>query len=208
LSAQGLFISLEGIDGSGKSTQARRLAAALGKAGREVVLTREPGGSAGAEEIRKLLLEGAVERWSPETEMLLFTAARRDHLERVIAPALAAGKVVICDRFADSTRMYQGLRGAGLRAQVDALHELMIAREPDLTLLIDIDPSAGLARALARRGGEARFESFGLELQRKMREGFLDLARECPERIRVIDGSAPEEAVARAVLDVVSSHLK
>lgn len=208
MSAQGLFISLEGIDGSGKSTQARRLAAALGKAGREVVLTREPGGSAGAEEIRKLLLEGAVERWSPETEMLLFTAARRDHLERVIAPALAAGKVVICDRFADSTRMYQGLRGAGLRAQVDALHELMIAREPDLTLLIDIDPSAGLARALARRGGEARFESFGLELQRKMREGFLDLAREYPERIRVIDGSAPEEAVARAVLDVVSSHLK
>ncbi|WP_294606886.1 dTMP kinase, partial [uncultured Roseovarius sp.] len=132
----GLFISFEGIDGSGKSTQARLLAEALRGQGREVVLTREPGGSPGAEEIRKLVLEGDGDRWSAETELLLFTAARRDHLERTIAPAIAAGKVVICDRFADSTRMYQGLSRGDLRAAVDQLHDLMIGREPDLTLLI------------------------------------------------------------------------
>lgn len=109
--ATGLFISFEGIDGSGKSTQARLLAEALQDAGREVVLTREPGGSPGAEEIRALVLQGDPDRWSAETELLLFTAARRDHLERTIRPALAAGKVVICDRFADSTRMYQGQIG-------------------------------------------------------------------------------------------------
>ena len=130
--AKGRFISFEGIDGSGKSTQAKRLAAALEAQGLEVVLTREPGGSAGAEEIRALVLQGDPDRWSAETEILLFTAARRDHMERTILPALAAGKVVICDRFADSTRMYQGLSRGDLRALVDQLHDLMIGREPDL----------------------------------------------------------------------------
>lgn len=204
---KGGFISLEGIDGSGKSTQARLLAAHLQDAGRSVVLTREPGGSAGAEDIRKLLLEGPPDRWSPETEILLFTAARRDHLERTIRPALAAGQIVICDRFADSTRMYQGLRGAGLRAMVDKLHDLMIGQEPDLTLLIDMDPALGLARALGRQGSEERFEGFGEALQRQMRAGFLDLARTMPDRIRVIEGARTPEEVAADVAQIVIAHL-
>lgn len=207
MSAPSLFITLEGIDGSGKSTQARRLADSLRAQGREVVLTREPGGSPGAEEIRALLLEGAPDRWSPETEILLFTAARRDHLERTIAPALKRGAIVICDRFADSTRMYQGLRGDDLRALVDRLHSLMIGREPDLTLLIDIDPQTGLARALARKGGEDRFEGFGADLQARLRQGFLDLARAEPDRFAVIDGGRDADAVADDVLAVVTSRL-
>ena len=204
---RGGFISFEGIDGSGKSTQARLLASHLQEQGHGVVLTREPGGSPGAEEIRKLVLEGPPDRWSAETEILLFTAARRDHLERTIRPALAAGKIVICDRFADSTRMYQGLRGAGLRRMVDSLHDLMIGQEPDLTLLIDMDPALGLARALGRNGGEERFESFGQAMQDKMRAGFLDLARAAPDRIRVVDGARPQDAVAADVTRIVAAHL-
>ena len=204
---RGGFISFEGIDGSGKSTQARLLAARLKEQGRSVVLTREPGGSPGAEEIRKLVLEGPPDRWSAQTEILLFTAARRDHLERTIRPALAAGSIVICDRFADSTRMYQGLRGQGLRAMVDSLHDLMIAQEPDLTLLIDMDPAIGLERALGRKGGEERFESFGQPMQAQMRAGFLDLARAAPDRIRVVDGTRTPEDVAADVARIVAAHL-
>ena len=204
---RGGFISFEGIDGSGKSTQARLLAARLQEQGRSVVLTREPGGSPGAEEIRKLVLEGPPDRWSAQTEILLFTAARRDHLERTIRPALAAGSIVICDRFADSTRMYQGLRGQGLRAMVDSLHDLMIAQEPDLTLLIDMDPAIGLERALGRKGGEERFESFGQPMQAQMRAGFLDLARAAPDRIRVVDGTRTPEDVAADVARIVAAHL-
>ena len=195
MTAGGRFISFEGIDGSGKSTQARLLADHLRRAGGEVVLTREPGGSPGAEEIRALVLEGGGDRWSPETELLLFTAARRDHLERVIAPALSAGRTVICDRFADSTRIYQGMGRADLREKVDALHALMIAREPDLTFLIDMEPERGLARARARGAGEDRFENFGADLQARMRQGFLALAAQEPGRIAVIDGNRPIDAV-------------
>lgn len=195
-----MFITFEGIDGSGKSTQARMLAEALAGAGHDVVLTREPGGSPGAEEIRALVLQGDPDRWSAETEILLFTAARRDHLERTIAPALAAGKVVVCDRFADSTRMYQGLSRGDLRALVDELHRLMIGREPDLTFLIDIDPVVGLYRAKGRRGHEERFEDMGLEMQERMREGFLALAREFAPRFRVIDGARAPEVVAAEIL--------
>lgn len=198
--ARGLFITFEGIDGSGKSTQARLVAESLRGAGHDVVLTREPGGSPGAEEIRRLVLEGDPDRWSAETEILLFTAARRDHLERTIEPALAAGKVVVCDRFADSTRMYQGLSRGDLRALVDQLHSLMIGREPDLTLLIDMDPEVGLARARGRQGKEERFEDFGPDLQRRMRAGFLALAAEFAGRFRVVDGARPVEVVAAEVL--------
>ncbi|MBD3786725.1 MAG: dTMP kinase [Sphingomonadales bacterium] len=198
-----MFVTFEGIDGSGKSTQARMLAEALRGLGHEVVLTREPGGSPGAEEIRRLVLEGDPARWSAETEILLFTAARRDHLERTITPALAAGKVVVCDRFADSTRMYQGLSRGDLRATVDRLHDLMIGREPDLTLLIDIDPAVGLSRAKGRQGHEERFEDMGLGMQEKMRAGFLGLAQEFSARFRVIDGARDPAAVAAEVLATV-----
>ncbi len=206
MTAQGVFISFEGIDGSGKSTQARLLAEHLRGLGHQIVLTREPGGSPGAEEIRRLVLEGDPNRWSAETEILLFTAARRDHLERTITPALEAGKTVICDRFADSTRMYQGLSRGDLRAVVDKLHALMIKQEPDLTILIDMDPGTGLSRALSRGTGEERFESFGESLQQKMRQGFLDLAAEFNERFTTIDGNREIDVVACAVQQIVAER--
>ncbi len=200
----GRFISLEGIDGSGKSTQARLLADSLRALGLPVTLTREPGGSAGAEDIRRLVLQGDPDRWSPQTEALLFTAARRDHLEKTIRPALDRGEVVITDRFADSTRMYQGLRGN--LDTVNRLHDLMIGVDPDLTLLIDIDPALGLSRAVARAGLEQRFEEMGLTLQTAMRAGFLDLARQ-QARFAVIDGAGDADAVAAAVLSRARAHL-
>lgn len=203
----GVFISFEGIDGSGKSTQARLLADALRDEGRSVVLTREPGGSPGAEEIRRLVLEGDPDRWSAETEILLFTAARRDHLERTIQPALRAGKVVICDRFVDSTRMYQGLSRGNLREQVDQLHQLMIGYEPDLTILVDMDPETGLQRAKGRQGSEERFEDFGLDLQKRMRSGFLELAQEFSDRFATIDGNRDVAAVASDIRVIVSRAL-
>jgi dTMP kinase len=206
MASQGRFISFEGIDGSGKSTQARMLADRLRSAGHAVVLTREPGGSTGAEEIRRLVLEGDPDRWSAETEILLFTAARRDHLEKTIRPALAAGAVVITDRFADSTRIYQGITRGDLRASVDVLHDLMIGVDPDLTLLIDIDPGTGLARAVARAGKELRFEDMGVEVQHQMRAGFLDLAAKSP-RIQLIDGAGSAQAVAELVWARVHAHL-
>ncbi len=202
----GLFLSFEGIDGSGKSTQARLLAEALRTQGHTVTLTREPGGSPGAEEIRRLVLEGATDRWSPETEILLFTAARRDHLEKTIRPALQRGEIVITDRFADSTRVFQGLTRGDLSATVDRLHDLMIGVEPDLTLLFDLDPAKGLSRANARAGTELRFEDMGLAFQTKAREGFLTLAARHP-RFRVIDGDADTRTVAGRVLENVAPHL-
>ncbi|MGR3794191.1 dTMP kinase [Vannielia sp. SX4] len=204
----GFFITLEGIDGAGKSTQARALGAWAESEGREVVLTREPGGSAGAEEIRRLLVEGAPDRWSGETETLLFTAARRDHLERVITPALAAGKVVISDRFADSTRVYQGAARGELRGFVDALHSLAIGREPDLTLILDMDPEVALARGLARASGEDRFEEEGLAFQQKLRAGFLALAEANPARCRLIDAGRPAEAITADVITAVREHMR
>jgi len=202
----GIFLSFEGIDGSGKSTQARRLAEALRGLGHTVTLTREPGGSPGAEEIRRLVLEGDPDRWSAETEILLFTAARRDHLEKTIRPALARGEIVITDRFADSTRIYQGITRGDLVATVDRLHDLMIGTEPDLTILVDIDPAVGLSRARARAGTELRFEDMGLATQTRMRAGFLDLAARHP-RFRLIDGAREADAVAADILATVLPHL-
>lgn len=196
---QGRFITLEGIDGSGKSTQARTLAAQLRAGGAEVVETREPGGAPGAEAVRHLLVEGEPGRWSPEAEILLFTAARRDHLEHTIAPALARGATVICDRFVDSTRVYQGVARADLRDMVDDLHRLAIRLEPDLTLILDLDPERAGARTLARAGGEDRFERFGADFQRRLRAGFLDLAAEFPGRCRVVDAGGDADAVAARV---------
>jgi dTMP kinase len=199
MTGTGRLISFEGIDGSGKSTQARLLADYLCAAGADPVLTREPGGSPGAEDIRRLLVEGDPDRWSPETELLLFTAARRDHLERTIAPALAAGRDVITDRFADSTRVYQGATRGDLRALVDRLHSLMIGSDPDLTFVIDMPPEIALTRGLARGSGEDRFEEFGIAFQTALRAGFLDLVRTSSDRCVLIDGNRPQDAVARDI---------
>ena len=206
-SATGLFISLEGIDGSGKSTQARRLAEAMRALGRDPVLTREPGGAPGAEDIRRLLVEGDPARWSPETEILLFTAARRDHLERTIRPALAAGRDVVTDRFADSTRVYQGATRGDLRGLVDTIHDAAIGVDPDLTLILDMDPRIALDRGLARGSGEDRFEEFGLPFQEKLRAGFLALAKEARERCVVVDASDDPDRVAHRIAEVVRARL-
>lgn len=204
---RGLFISLEGIDGSGKSTQARRLADALRARGRAPVVTREPGGAPGAEEIRRLLVEGDPDRWSPETEILLFTAARRDHLERTIRPALATGRDVITDRFADSTRIYQGATRGDLRGLVDDIHARIIGIEPDLTLILDMDPEIALTRGLARRSGEDRFEDFGLAFQHKLRAGFRALALEAPARCVLIDAHRDADAIAADIEGLVAQRL-
>lgn len=190
------FITFEGIDGSGKSTQSRLLYDHLTAHGQPAILTREPGGAPGAEDIRRLLVEGDPDRWSPETEILLFTAARRDHLERTIQPALNAGKTVISDRFADSTRVYQGAARGDLRTLVDRLHDAVIQIEPDLTFIIDMDPDAALARGLARNSGEDRFEDMGAAFQHKLRAGFLALAKAHPTRCHLIDGNRPAEDIA------------
>jgi dTMP kinase len=203
----GRFITLEGIDGSGKSSQARHLADTLRAGGHAVVATREPGGSAGAEEIRRLLVDGPGDRWSAETEILLFTAARRDHLERTIRPALAAGRWVVCDRFADSTRVYQGAARGDLRAMVDALHRQAIGVEPDLTLILDIDPARAAARLAARAGGAARFESLGGGFQARLCAGFRALAAEFPGRCMLIDAARDEAAVAAAIAAAVAARL-
>jgi len=199
LNLSGIFISFEGIDGCGKSTQAKLLSEKLISCGHKILLTREPGGSDGAEEIRNSLLTGNTDRWSAETEIFLFTAARRDHLERTILPALENGLAVLCDRFSDSTRVYQGVTRGDLRNLVDQLDSAMIPRQPDITVLIDLDPTISLARAIERSTNEARFEDFGLEMQIKLREGFLTLAHEFPNRFMVIDGSRTEAEVAENI---------
>ena len=204
MNLSGKFISFEGIDGCGKSTQAKILSEELIFCGQKVLLTREPGGSAGAEQIRNLLLTGNTDRWSAETEILLFTAARRDHLERTILPALENGLAVICDRFSDSTRVYQGVTRGDLRDLVDQLDTAMIPRQPDITILIDLDPKISLARALERSNDEARFEDFGLEMQIKLREGFLSLVNEFPNRFMLVDGNRSQAEVAENISKLLS----
>ena len=204
---KGFFISFEGIDGSGKSTQIQHLAKNLETLGFDVVITREPGGSVGGEQIRNLLLQGAVDRWSAETEILLFTASRRDHLERIILPALDDGKIVICDRFTDSTRMYQGMRGPSLRSLVELLNEKVIKRDPDLTIIIDINPETGLTRAKSRKTVEERFEDFGVDLQMKMRQGFIELSKEFSNRIEVVNGQQSVDELAQDICKVVKARL-
>lgn len=207
----GVFLSFEGVDGSGKSTQARLLAETLRAGGREVVLTREPGGAPGAEEIRALLVSGAPGRWSAQTELLLFTAARRDHLERTIAPALARGAVVICDRFADSTRVYQGLRGdsgGGLRAEAERLHAAFIGLEPARTFVLDLDPATARARGAARGGAEDRFEAMGAAFQARLRDGFRALAAAHPERCRLLDAGRAAAPLAAEIAALAAEVLE
>jgi dTMP kinase len=204
---RGRFITFEGGEGAGKSTQLERLVARLRGQGREVTATREPGGSPGAEAIRGLVLNGAADRWSPVTETLLMYAARRDHIERVIEPALERGAWVVCDRFADSTRAYQGAAGGadlGLIAALEA--HVLGATRPDLTLIFDLPPEIGLARAHAR-GGELRFESKGLAFHQRLRDAFLAIARAEPERCALIDAAGAIETVETAIWDAVAARL-
>ncbi|MET0294211.1 MAG: dTMP kinase [Phenylobacterium sp.] len=206
--ARGRFITFEGGEGGGKSTQVRALAARLEAAGRPVLATREPGGSVGAESIRDLLVNGEAERWSPLTETLLMYAARRDHVERVIAPALERGAWVVCDRFADSTRAYQGAGGGTDPALIAALETHVLGSlKPDLTLILDLPVAEGLRRAHHRAGGESRFESKGEAFHGKLREAFLAIARAEPQRCAVIDATAPVEAVTAAIWETVLSRL-
>ena len=208
----GFFLTVEVVDGAGKSTQARRLAAALQAEGRDVTLTREPGGAPGAEEIRRLLLTGDPARWSPVTETLLFFAARRDHLERTIRPALERGGVVICDRFTDSTRAYQAAarpEAAGAaRKLIDALHAEVIGLDPALTLIFDMSPADALARGLARDTDEARFERLGDGFQTTLRATFHEIAAAEPRRCRLIDAAGDEDAVAARILPIVRAAME
>jgi dTMP kinase len=194
MTPRGRLITFEGGEGAGKSTQIRRLEAALRAVGLAVVATREPGGTPGAEAIRALLVGGAPTRWSPLTETLLLLAARHDHVVRVIEPALAAGRWVLCDRFIDSTRVYQGVAGALGLALVDQLHRTIFGElRPDLTLILDLPAPTGLARRRADAGAN-RFERMDPAYHQRVREGFLAIARAEPERCTVID-AAPSEAV-------------
>lgn len=201
----GRFITLEGGEGTGKSTQIRRLAAALEQRGIKMLATREPGGSPGAEEIRKLMVEGEPGRWDAITETLLAYAARADHVARTIGPALRAGSWVISDRFSDSTFAYQGV-GRGLERETIRRIDSAVLDDfaPDLTLVLDLDVTIGLKRAMSRSGAETRFEKFGPAFHEKLREAFLDIARRNPERCRVIDASGTEDAVAEAIFTAVS----
>lgn len=211
-SKPGLFISFEGGEGSGKSTQIRRLEKWFRDNGRDVVVTREPGGSPGAEEIRNLLLTGDPGRWDAVTEALLMFASRRDHVERTIRPALADGKVVLCDRFADSSVAYQGY-GHGLGA--DYIRKLWILAigdfKPNLTLIFDLPIEIGLERAGARfanvSAAEDRFERMGLEFHQRLRDGFKEIAATESTRCRVIDANGDVETVTERVIAAVQASI-
>ncbi len=234
---RGIFISIEGADGTGKTTQIRRIADLLEERGQAVVTTREPGGATGAEEIRRLLVDGDPNRWSADAELLLFTAARCDHVEKTISPALNEGKVVLCDRFFDSTRVYQSVARGADRMKVDHIHSLFIQIVPDLTIVLDMDYAASYRRtvtrniSVAKKGGiessalqvfvkharanteislddvESRFESFGIEFQEKIREGFKHIVATEPKRCALINADAPEDKVAADVLAAILERL-
>lgn len=205
--ARGRFITLEGGEGAGKSTQAKRLAAFLRGRGLEVVQTREPGGSPGAEILRHVLLSGGAEPFGPEAETMLFAAARRDHLAVTILPALEAGAWVICDRFADSTRVYQGTAGKVPMNLILALERVTVGdNRPDLTLILDVPAKIGLARVASRGGAADRFEQEGLAFHNKLRQGFRALARAEPERCKLIDAAHDPDRVTEDIRQVVSDH--
>jgi dTMP kinase len=206
--ARGKFITLEGGEGAGKSTQQNRLVARLSELGMHVVATREPGGSEGAEAIRELLDNGPPDKWSATTEVLLMNAARRDHLERRVRPALERGAWVVCDRFADSTRAYQGAGGDADPALIDAIERAVVGdTRPDLTLILDLPVEEGLRRAAGRGGGEARFEAKGTEFHQRLRQGFLDIAAAEPGRCVVLDATAGPDVVAEEVWAAVRGRL-
>jgi dTMP kinase len=204
----GLFITLEGGEGAGKSTLIKGLAARLMEQGHEVVVTREPGGTVGAETIRTLLVTGDAARWTPLSELCLFYAAREDHLERLIRPALARGAIVVCDRFADSTRAYQGQAGGTGREAVETLDALIVLdTQPDVTLILDIDPVIGLSRAAARRGTEDRFEGKALAFHTALRAAYLDIAAHNPVRCTVLDATLVPDDLLESAWTCVQSAM-
>lgn len=201
----GRFITLEGGEGTGKSTQAKRLVKAIEALGVASVATREPGGSPGAEDIRKLLVTGEPGRWDALTEMLLLFAARADHVARTIRPALDAGKYVICDRFTDSTYAYQGVGRGTPRETIRRIESVVLEDfRPDLTLILDLPVDTSLLRALARGSDESRYEKFDVQFHEKLRQAFLDIAKRAPDRCVVIDATGSEDDVAQAVWDAVA----
>ena len=207
----GFFVTFEGGEGAGKSTQIRRLAGKLRAEGFDVVVTREPGGSPGAEAVRHVLLSGAAEPFGPAMEAILFAAARSDHVEQVIRPAVERGAVVLCDRFLDSTRVYQGVTGDLDPAFVKSLEQVTVnGMVPDMTLVLDLDPQLGLSRAGARRGGEIadRFEKETLAIHQRRREAYLAIAAAEPERCIVIDASGNADQVAQVIEAAMTAALE
>lgn len=205
----GFFITFEGGEGAGKSTQMAMLAGSLKASNHDVAVTREPGGSPGAEAVRHVILSGLAEPYGPVMEAVLFATSRNDHVEQVIRPAVAAGKIVISDRFADSSRVYQGMSGALDYDFVEQLQQLAINRmTPDLTIIMDIDPKIGLERAAIRRAGPAdRFEKETVAMHQKRREGFLTIAKREPNRCVVIDATQDQAVIAAEILALVNSRL-
>ena len=201
---RGLFITFEGIDGCGKSTQIDFLTKHFAKIKKPVVKTEEPGGTAGSNEIRKILLRENNFQWSVETEALLFMAARNDHVEKVIKPSINDNKIVICDRFMDSTLVYQGMRSSRAKQLSLNLFEL-IAINPDVTFLIDMEPEIALRRALSRSTKEDRFENYGISFQRELRKNFLDIAHKHSDRIRIIDGNQTPKDVAAQINESIEA---
>lgn len=199
----GCFITFEGVEGAGKSTQIKLLKQHLDDLGYDVLLTREPGGTQGAEAIRTLLVEGGANRWTDLSECLLMNAARNEHLEHVIRPALAQGQIVICDRFMDSSRAYQGFAG-GIEIENIRQIENIVVKDtlPDLTLIFDMPVEEGLARA-EQRGGSARFESKGVAYHNRVRQGFLTILSSEPQRCQKIEAAQPIEVIAQQVKDIV-----
>lgn len=204
----GKFISFEGGEGSGKSTQMKLLQEAFAKSSLAFVATREPGGTQSAERIRELLVTGKADAWDPISETLLFYAARAHHVTHLIKPALASGKTVICDRFVDSTLVYQGI-GKGLSAEyILSLHRLTLGNfMPDLTIILDIDPAKGLARAKGRSGNETRFEEMEIDFHHRIRAGFQQIAAREPGRCVVLDASLEPTALHARVIEAIRTRL-
>ena len=207
----GYFISFEGGEGSGKTTQMKKLVAWLEAHGlaERTLVTREPGGTLSAEAVRDLLVNGAADRWLPATEAMLMSASRHEHVEHVLRPALADGKIILCDRYNDSTRIYQGVVGAVPHHAIEALNRLACGDlEPDLTILLDMDVTTGLQRADHRDTTENRFESKGMAFHQRVRSGFLDLAAGAPTRFAVIDAERDADTIHKDIANLVEARLK